>query len=314
MTGGKDQLEMGAVAMQGLLGEFRAGNIGERGIEKIGLGQHLGELSRRWDERFSGLLEEPLAYSSCKGIECLKGIIVKLLEGSRGGLIVNPVCVWGRHSRDLARRLAGFKVIGTDINARFDRFYDRLPHSRTPSNYEFIKGDIFNPKVQGAPAAVVFFGACASLSDAAMDYGIDSHCPLLVCRACCHAMIGGNTDIVKRPDFLNRVLRFQFFIFAKRLVKLKAKGHYFSPKYSAEHYPISETAKRLTNSIEVIEVARNAVSSDICRSIIDLDRYLHLAESGYDVWYRAEMFVAQIAAKIQSQEEMQENGDPPEHS
>jgi len=45
----------------------------------------------------------------------------------------------------------------------------------------------------------------------------------------------------------------------------------------------------------VIEVARNAISSDICRSIIDLDRYLHLGEAGYDVWYRAEMFVGRLA-------------------
>jgi len=303
MAGSKDQLEMGAVAMEGLLGEFRAGNIGERGLDKVGLGRHLAELSRRWDERFQAVSEEPFAYSSFKGIarpgrrdEYLKGIVVKLLEGSQGGLIVNPVCVWGRHSRDLARRLAGFTVIGTDINPRFDRFYNRLPRSKTPSNYEFKKDDIFNPKVQGAPAAVVSFGACASLSDAAMDYAIGSHCPLLACRACCHVYVGGNTDIVKRPNLLNRVLRFQSFILAKRLGKLKAKGHYFSARYSAEHYPRSETAKRLTDSGELTDVARNTVDSDICKSIIDLDRYLHLAEAGYDVWYRAEMFVAQIAA------------------
>ena len=302
MTDHGYQLEIGSVAMEGLLGEFRSGNIGQSGLEKAGLGRHLGQLSRRWNERFPGLPEEPFACRCSKGMsnpgrrdEYLKRIIVRLLEGSEGGIIVNPVCVWGRHSRDLARRLAEYRVIGTDINPRFERFYRHLPWSGTPDNYEFKKDDIFNPKVQGAPAAVVFFGACASLSDAAMDYVIGSHCPLLVCRACCHAMIGGNTDIVKRPDFLNRVLRLQFFIFAKRLAKLKAKGHYFSPKYSAEQYPRSETAKRLTDSKEVVEVARNAVSSDICRSIIDLDRYLHLAEAGYDVWYRAEMFVAERA-------------------
>jgi hypothetical protein len=111
------------------------------------------------------------------------------------------------------------------------------------------------------------------------------------------------------------VSRFINFIWAKRLAKLrdKADGHYFSPKYSAEQYPRSETAKRLTNSKEVIEVARNTISSDICRSIIDLDRYLHLAEAGYDVWYRAQMFIAQIATKVQRHEEMQENCDPQEH-
>jgi len=317
MADRESQLEIGAKAIEELLGEFRAGNIGQRNIEKTKLERHLGELSRRWDRRFPGLPQEQLAYSSIKGVsrrgvrdEYLKGIIAKLLEGIEGenNTIVNPACVWGRHARDVARRLAGYRVIGTDIDPRFERLYRHLPGRRTPGNYEFIKDDIFNPKVETRPTAVVFFGACASLSDAAMDYAIESHCPLLVCRACCHAMIGGNTDIVKQPDFLNRLARLQFFIFAKKLAKLKAKGHYFSPKYSAEHYPRSETAKTLTNSDELIEVARNAISSDICKSIIDLDRYLHLAEAGYDVWYRAEMFVAQIATKTQRNQGGSANG------
>ena len=312
MADRESQLEIGAKAIEDLLGEFRAGNFGRRDAEKESLEKHLAELSKRWDERFPGLPEEQVPYSSLKGVsrrggrdEYLKGIIVKLLEGIEGETIVNPVCVWGRHGRDLAKRLPGGRVLSTDINPRYDRFYNRWPWSRTPGNYEFVKDDIFNPKAEAKPSAVVFFGACASLSDAAMDYAIESHCPLLACRACCHAMIGGNTDIVKRPDFLNRLVRLQFFIFAKKLAKLKAKGHYFSPKYSAEHYPRSETAKTLTNSDELIEVARNAISSDICKSIIDLDRYLHLAESGYDVWYRAEMFVAELATKTQRHEEMQ---------
>ena len=307
MTGGTDQLEMGAAVMEGLLGEFRTGDIERGGAEKGRLKRHLGELSRRCDEKFP-VPEEPFAYSSFKGIsrcgwrdEYLKGIIVKLLKGSdgEGQVIVNPACVWGRHARDLARRLAGYRVIGTDIDPRFERFYRLLPRRRTPDNYEFIEDDIFNPKVEAKPMAVVFFGACASLSDAAMDYAIGLHCPLLVGQACCHAYIGGNVDIVKRPGFWNRVARLQSLILARRLAKLREKGHYFSPKYSAEHYPRSETAKRLTNSQELLEVACNAVSSDICRSIIDLDRYLHLAEAGYNVWYRAEMFIAQMAPKAQ---------------
>ncbi len=321
MADHESQLEIGAKAIEVLLGEFRAGTFGRRDAEKESLEKHLAELSKRWDERFPWLTEGQFAYSSFQDVsrrgvwaEYLKGIIVKSLEGIEGETIVNPVCVWGRDARDLAKRLPGWKVLATDISPRYDRLYNRWPWSRTPGNYEFVKDDIFNPKVETKPTAVVFFGACASLSDAAMDYAIESNCPLLLCRACCHAMIGGNTDIVKQPDFLNRLTRLQFFIFAKKLAKLKAKGHYFSPKYSAEHYPRSETAKTLTNSDELIDVAGNAISSDICKSIIDLDRYLHLAEAGYDVWYRAEMFVAQIATKAQRHEEMQENGDPPEHS
>ena len=308
------QVEIGAEAMRGLLEEFRAGSICRRDIEKDALQEHMAELSKRWDERFPGLPEEQSAYSSLKGIsrrggrdEYLKGIIVKALEDceTAGKTIVNLACVWGRHARDLARRLAGYRVIGTDINPKFERFYKRLPWRGTPENYQFFEDDIFNPKVQAKPSAVVFFGGCASLSDAGMDYAIESHCPLLICRACCHAMIGGNTDIVKRPDLLNRLVRLQFFIFAKKLAKLKAKGHYFSPEYSADHYPRSEIAKRLTNSGELIEVARNAISSDICKSIIDLDRYLHLAEAAYNVWYRAEMFVARLATKTQRPEKWQ---------
>ena len=306
MADRESQLEIGAKAIEGLLGEFRAGNFGRRDAEKESLEKHLAELSKRWDERFPWLPEGQFAYSSFQDVsrrgvwaEYLKGIIVKLLEGIEGETIVNPVCVWGKHARDLAKRLPGWKVLATDISPRYDRFYNRWPWSTTPSNYEFVEEDIFNPKVEMKPTAVVFFGGCASLSDAAMDYAIGSNCPLLVCRACCHAMIGENMDIVKQPDLLNRLYRLQFFILAKTFAKLKAKGYYWSPKYSAEHYPRSETAKTLTNSDELIEVARNAISSDICKSIIDLDRYLHLVESGYDVWYRAEMFVARLATDRQ---------------
>jgi len=296
------QLEMGAEAMGGLLEEFRAGNVGRRGVEKGGLEKHLGEVSRRWDERFPGLPEAQFAYSSFKGAsrrgvrdEYLKGIIVRLLEAREGesSTIVNPACVWGRHARDLARRLGAFRVIGTDIQSVGDWLYRHIPLKRTPENYEFRRDDIFNPKVEGEPAAVVFFGACGSVTDAAMDYAIESNAPLLICRTCCHDNIGGNTETVKRFGLLNWAFRFKNFIYAKR--REKAKGDYFSPKYSKHHYPRSEAARGLTNPDELIEVARNTVDSDICRSIIDLDRYLHLAEAGYDVWYRAEMFVAQIA-------------------
>ncbi|MHC4627281.1 MAG: hypothetical protein ACYTDV_09900, partial [Planctomycetota bacterium] len=66
----------------------------------------------------------------------------------------------------------------------------------------------------------------------------------------------------------------------------------FSDKYTRDRYPQSRAARGLSNSDEFIEISRNSVDSDVCRSIIDLDRYLHLVESGYDVLYRAELFVA----------------------
>ena len=42
----------------------------------------------------------------------------------------------------------------------------------------------------------------------------------------------------------------------------------------------------------IMEMARNSVDSDICRSVIDLDRCLFLQENGYDVLYREELFFA----------------------
>jgi len=301
---------MGAEAIGGLLEEFRAGNVGRRDVEKDRLERHLGEVSRRWNERFPGLPEGQFAYSSFKGIsrrrvrdEYLKGIIAGLLEGSEGEgkTIVNPICVWGRHARDVARRLGAFRVIGTDIQSVGDWLYGHIPWKKQPENYEFRRDDIFSPKAEVEPAAVVFFGACGSLSDAAIDYAIESNALLLVCRTCCHDNISGNTEVVKRFGLLNLAFRFKNFVYARR--RKKGKGDYFSAKYSKDHYPRSQAARGLANSDELIEVARNTVGSDICRSIIDLDRYLHLAEAGYDVWYRGEMFVAQIAAKAQRHEE-----------
>jgi hypothetical protein len=46
------------------------------------------------------------------------------------------------------------------------------------------------------------------------------------------------------------------------------------------------------DSETVLAVARNSVDSDICRSLIDLDRCQYLKENGYDVMYREELFFA----------------------
>ena len=46
------------------------------------------------------------------------------------------------------------------------------------------------------------------------------------------------------------------------------------------------------DSDTIIEIARSSVDSDICRSLIDLDRCLFLQEKGYDVLYREELFFA----------------------
>jgi len=286
-------------ALKGLLGEFRAGRVGQRQFERDGLQAHLTELSQQWDEQFPGLPEASFAYSSFRGVArrgvrdaYLKEVIVRLLQGieGEGKTIVNPVCVWGRHARELARCLPEYKVIATDIRSEMDRLLSRAPFVKTPANYEFQQDDVFQPTLQTKPTALVFFGACGSLSDAAMDYALAAEADYVICRTCCHENIGANTKIVKRFNLLNLLFRLKNAVYAYK--RTQQTGEYFSPKYAESQYPRSETGRGLSHSAEFVEIARRTVDSDLCRSIIDLDRFLHMTEAGYDVWYRAEMFVA----------------------
>jgi hypothetical protein len=61
--------------------------------------------------------------------------------------------------------------------------------------------------------------------------------------------------------------------------------------------PRWEAARDLADSETFLQVARNAVDSDICISIIDLDRAIYLQEQGYDVMYREEVFFAHRRVK-----------------
>ena len=301
MSNAKGQLETGLEAFVGLLGEFRGGNIADRMAEKHALETNLKELSARWDQEFPGFPQAKYPYASIRGIsrrgardEYLKKIIHKLLEADSPDAgkrtIVNPVCVFGRHARDLASQLDRFTVIATDIDPAFNWLYERILRHRNPGNYRFVQDDIFNPRLKATPTAVVFFGACGSLSDGAIDYAIDTKCSYLICRTCCHENIGGNTTITKRPNLLNWAFRLKNHVYTKK--RAKDRGDYFSQKYSRDRYPQSEAARGLSDSDEFMEVSRNSVDSDICRTIIDLDRYLHLVEARYKVWYKGELFVA----------------------
>jgi hypothetical protein len=304
MENWKDQLEVGLEAFIGLLDQFRAGNIANKRLERQSLEQHLRELTERWDKRFPGFPQEKYTYASLLGVlrrglrdKYLKKIIVSLLEAQARDFgnktILNPACVLGRHARDLALRLKNYRVIGTDIWPVSDWLYKHVPTGWTADNYEFKQDNIFEPKVQAIPTAVVFFGACGSLSDAAIDYAIESNCPYLICRTCCHDNIGSNTEITKRFTALNWAFRSKNFVYSR--VREKLKGHYFSEKYSKDQYPRSRAARGLSNSDEFLEISSNSVDSDICRSIIDLDRYLHLIENRHKVWYKGECFVAKRA-------------------
>ena len=92
---------------------------------------------------------------------------------------------------------------------------------------------------------------------------------------------------------MNRFFRLHTWSLSRILQKEKYAGFYFSDKYSKKHYPRSEAARGVSNSDEFLEVSRNSADTDICRAIIDLDRYLYLVEKGYNVWYRGELFVAE---------------------
>lgn len=299
MSNGKDDLEAVIKAFARVLNEFRRGNTTNKKESRQFLEQHIAEVSRRWDEQFPGFPESWFPYLSYMGLSRrsprnahLKKIILQRLktEGQNNvdRVIVNPACFLGRRARHLASRLKCFRVIATDINPRFNWCYKHF--CKTPDNYEFRQDSIFSPKLEIRPMAVVFFGACGSVTDAAMDYAIKSDSPYLFCRTCCHHITGGNTKIARGFNLTNWGFRGD-----PRLWKRykKKKGHYFSPDYSMDQYPRSQAAKGLTNSDEFLEICSYAAGNGICRTIIDLDRYLYLAEHGYNVWYRAEMFVAE---------------------
>ncbi len=299
MLNGKYQLEIGLKALAGLLDEFRKGNIANNKVARQSFEQHMAELSRRWDEHFPGFPKIWFPYLASIGLSGkeaktahLKEIIIERLksEGQNKGdmVIVNPACFLGRRARYLASRLKSFRIIATDVNPIFNSCYKHI--CKTPDNYEFRQDSIFNPKLEVRPTAVVFFGACGSVTDAAIDYAIELNSPYLFCRTCCHHIIGGNTEVAKGFNLINWLYGLD-----PRLRKRyrKKKEHYFSPDYLTEQYPRSQAAKGLTNSDEFLEISRYAAGSGICRTIIDLDRYLYLVEKGYNAWYRAEMFVAQ---------------------
>ena len=295
-------LTMGLNALSGLLAEFEKGNINDPRAERDALDRHAKGLSDRWSKRCPGFPQEYFPFTSFRGEyyrgkrdDHLKRIITRTItaHGEDDATIVNPACVFGRHSRDLASCLPRTTVIATDIDPNWNRLYGWLHLRRSPANFEFVQDNIFAPQLDTTPTAVVFFGACGSVSDGAIDFAISSRSPYLVCRTCCHDNIGGNTDIVRRPTFLNWFFRFKNWGFASMRRKRKYAGFYFSEKHTLTDYPRSEAARHVSTSAQFLEVSRNSTESDVCRAIIDLDRYLLLVENGYCVWYRGELFFAE---------------------
>jgi hypothetical protein len=289
-------------ALVGLLEEFRRGNIVTPHVEREVIDRYSGALSRRWNDRFPGFPRQPRPFASIPGLafrskrdDHLKNIMVRTLisRPDQRKTIVNPVCALARHARDLALRLPDFKVIATDIDPRGDWLCHRVLLRRNPGNFEFARDDIFDPRIDVTPTAVVFFGACGALSDAAMDYAVDHASRFLFCRTCCHDNIGGNTEVARRPTPLNWFYRGKNCLILQYPKKEKHEGFYFSDKYRPGDYPRSDAARSLSDSDEFMAVSRHTPESDVCRTIIDLDRHLRLTEKGYCVWYRGELFVAE---------------------
>jgi len=306
-----DEQALGLAALTGLLDEFRQGRIVDLRAERAGMERHAGPLTARWDTRFPGFPSHYFPYTSLRGEHYrgrrdafLKQVIVQLLASrvSQETTIVNPACVFGRHACDLALQLPHASVIATDIDPRWVQLYRLLRGGRMPANYSFVQDNIFTPNVSIQPTAVVFFGACGAVSDAALDYAIESAARYLICRTCCHDNIGGNVVITKRSTHVNRFFRLKNWAYGRMKERVRYAGYYFSDKYPRSLYPRSDAARRVSDANEFQAVAQNSVESDICRGIIDLDRYLYLVERGFSVRYQGESFVAERKGVLRTKE------------
>ncbi len=290
--------------MESLLNEFRRGNIADKNRvqEASAIQSHLGEHYEAWDHVFPRFPECPwkrrtITWENHRGRRdaYLEHLIVTHVPQHEAGnrLIINPATVAGMHARRLAHKLPAYEVLGTDIDPRWNRLYRLVLFwkYRQLRNYRFVRENIYDPDLERHPAAVVFFGACGSVTDGCMDYAIAVRSPFLICRSCCHDNIGGNTQIVRRRGRpINDFFAWKNYWFAK--YKKKGKGFYFSDRYVKDAYPRSKAAREIMDSDTIIAAARNSPESDICRSLIDLDRCLFLRENGYDVMYREELFFA----------------------
>jgi len=264
--------------------------------------RHAGPLTARWDRRFPGFPAEHFPYTSFLGEYYrkrrdahLKEILVRLLSenGHDGATVVNPACVFGRHACHVAAQLPRAKVVGTDIDPSWHRIYRAARLGRLPANYTFVRDNVFKPRLDAKPTAVVFFGACGAVTDGALDYGVASGARYVLCRTCCHDNIGGNVTVTARFNYTNWFFRFKNWAYDRMRQVPKYTGFYFSPRYEAGAYPRSAVGRRLSSTDEFLAVARDSPDSDICRAIIDLDRYLYLEEQGYRVEYQGELLVAE---------------------
>ncbi|MCP4571232.1 MAG: hypothetical protein GY838_02660 [bacterium] len=286
--------------LESLLNEFRLSRFADkdRVLEESAIQTHLGQHHRAWDTvfpEFPAFSEKRRTllriFKRERKDTYIRRLVVAALAGfdADDRVVVNPATVEGRQAMYLAGDLPSYEVIGTDIDSRWHTFYRRVC-KRSPGNFRFAKESVFEPDLERTPAAVVFFGACGSVSDGAIDYGVEIESPFLIFRTCCHENICGNAEIVKKWSWINRYFAMKNWQFSR--YRKRDDGFYFTERYDRGAYPRSEAGRDLADSETFLEVARNAVDSDICINIIDLDRVLYLQEQGYDVMYRDEVFFA----------------------
>jgi hypothetical protein len=227
-------------AVGGLPEEFRQGRIVTRTAEGEGMERHAGLLTASWNARFSGFPSDDFPYTTIGGERRRKrrdayliDVIVRMLAG-RGGVetaVVNAACVFGWQACLLATRLPEARVIAADIDPRWDRLYRLWRGRRLPPNHCFVQDDVFSLRLGVRPTAVVFFGACGAVSDAAIDYAVNTGARYLMCRTCCHDNIGGNLAITPRFSYLNWFFRFKNLAYGSLQGVPKHAGYYFSPAY-----------------------------------------------------------------------------------
>jgi hypothetical protein len=283
-----------------LLEEFRLGGYSDRTRipEETAILAHLGPSIRAWDTvfpdfpRFSEKRRSLFrVFKRERKDAYIRRLVVDALASRTptNRVIVNPATVEGRQAGFLARELPHFEVIGTDIDSRWEKFY-RVVCRQRQKNFRFVQESIFDADIERRPAAVVFFGACGSVADGAIDYGVAVESPAMIFRTCCHENICGNDAIIRRWSMLNRYFAMKNWQFSR--YKKRNDGFYFDAGYGKEAYPRSRAVREMADSETFLQIAQNAVDSDLCISIIDLDRAIYLREQGYDVLYREEVFFA----------------------
>lgn len=223
----------------------------------------------------------------------LKTVIETLCRGC-SGWILNPCCVFARHAREIAERLPMADIVATDIDPRWERlfrFFRAARFKRDSANFNFRVENAYEARAPASALAICFFGACGSLTDAALRLAINSQANFVVGRACCHENIGMNTEMSTRsPTIWNLGHRIKNQVYRHYATKRGFYGHHSA---AISTYPQSETFRQKIDKSGMLRCARHAVDCRLCQLIIDLDRVVFLVEHGFGVLsYSENMFVA----------------------